>query len=55
MLDTDCVDTAEDPSLRFFATMHLKDQILGKVFGGTFSGSFQHNLSPHPNSQGILH
>ena len=23
-----CMDTAEDPSLRFFATMHVKDQFL---------------------------
>ena len=32
--------TAEDPSLRFFAMMHVKDQVLGNVFGGTFSDSF---------------
>ena len=46
-----CISTAEDPSLRFFATIHVKDQVLGNVFGGTISGSFQKNLSLHPHSQ----
>ena len=31
-----CMFTAEDPSLRFFATMHVKNQVLGNVFGGNF-------------------
>ena len=32
------IGTAEDPSLRFFAMNHGKDQILGNVFGGDFFG-----------------
>ena len=44
-----CMGTTEDPSLRFFATMHVKDQVLGNVFRGTFSDSFQQNLSPPPH------
>ena len=28
--------TAKDPSLRFFATMHVKDQVLGNICRGTF-------------------
>ena len=46
-----CMGTAEDSSLRFFVTMHIK--VLGNIFGGTFSGSFQQNLSPHPHCQDI--
>ena len=42
-----CLSTAEDPSFRFFVTMHVKDQILGNVFGGAFSDSFQQNLPLH--------
>ena len=34
-----CIGTAEDLS-RFFKTMHVKDQVLGNVFGGTFSDFF---------------
>ena len=33
-----CIGIAEDPSLRFFSTMHVKNQVLGNVFGGTFFG-----------------
>ena len=33
--------TAEDPSLRFFSTMHVKDHVFGNVFGETFSDSFR--------------
>ena len=55
MLDLDSIlGTAEDPSLIFFATMHAKDQVLGNVFGETFSDSFRHNLSPNPHHQDIL-
>ena len=39
---------------RFFATMHVKDQVLGNVFGGTFSGSFRQDLSPHPHCKDTL-
>ena len=45
--------TAEDPSLRFFTTMHVKDQVLGNVFGETFSDSFRQDLSPHPHCQDV--
>ena len=48
------IGTAEDSSLRFFATMHVKDQVLGKVFGWTFSDLFQQNLSPHSHCLDIL-
>ena len=34
--------------------MQVKDQVLGNVFGGTFSDSFRQNLSTHPYSQDIL-
>ena len=33
--------TAEDPTLRFFAMIHVKNQVLGDVFRGTFSDSFR--------------
>ena len=32
--------TAEDPSFRFLATMHMKDQVLENIFDETFSDSF---------------
>ena len=35
-----CMGIAEYSSLRLFAMMHLKDQVLGKVIGGTFFGLF---------------
>ena len=46
--------TAGDPSLRFFATMHVEDQFLGNVFEGRFPDSFRLNLSPYPHCQDIL-
>ena len=49
-----CMGTAEDPPLRYFATMLVKDQVLGNIFGKTFSDSFRQNLSPHPHFQYIL-
>ena len=36
-----------------YPTVHVKDQVLGNVIGGTFSDS-QQNLSPHPHYQDIL-
>ena len=45
-----CMGTDEDPSLRFFATMHVK----GQVFQRTFSDSSWQNLSLHPHCQDIL-
>ena len=50
-----CMGAAEDPSLRFFATMHVKDQVLVNIFGGTFSDSLRQNISLHPHCQEILH
>ena len=32
-------------------TWSVKDQVLGDVFGGTFSDYFRQNLSPHPHCQ----
>ena len=32
-----CTDTEDPSSLKLFATMHLKRQVLGNVFGRTFS------------------
>ena len=49
-----CVGTVEDPSLRFFATMYVKDQVLGNIFRGTLSDSFQQNLWLHSHCQDIL-
>ena len=49
-----CMGTADDPFLRFFATMNGKDQVLGHIFGGTFSNSFRQNLSLYPHCQDIL-
>ena len=49
-----CIGTNEDPSLRFFATIHVKDQLLGNVFAGTFSDSFRQELSLHPQCQDVL-
>ena len=40
-----CMSTAEDSSLRFFATMHVQNQVLRNFFGGTFSDSFQQKRS----------
>ena len=37
-----------------YPTMHVKDQILENVFGGTFSNSFRQNLSQRPHCQDIL-
>ena len=37
-----CMVAIEDPSLRFFATMHVKDQVLENIFWGTFSDSCIH-------------
>ena len=34
-----CMGTAENRSLRFFAAMDMKDQVLGNIFGGIFSDS----------------
>ena len=48
-----CMGTGKDPSLRFFVAMHMKDQVLGNVFKGTFSDSFWHNLSLHPHCRVI--
>ena len=45
--------TAENPSLRFFVTMHVIDQLLSNVFGGTFSDFFRQKLSLHPHCQDI--
>ena len=54
MLHLDSViGTAEDPSLRFFAMTHMKNQILENVFRGLFLDSWQ-NLSLPPNCQDIL-
>ena len=30
-----------------YSTVHVKDQVLWNVFGGTFSVSFRQNLTPH--------
>ena len=49
-----CMGTAEDPSLRFFAMMYMKDRVLGNVFGRTFSDSFQQNFSLYPHCHDIL-
>ena len=51
MLD---LHSAEDPSLRFFTTIHVKDQVLGNIFGGIFSDTFRQNLSPHLHCQDNL-
>ena len=37
-----------------YPTMHVKDQILGNVFRGTFPDSFRQNLSLHPQCLDIL-
>ena len=37
-----------------YPTVHMKNQVLGNVLGGTFSDSFRRNLSPHPHCQDIL-
>ena len=42
-----CMGSAKNPSLSFFATMHVKDQVLGNVFGRTFSDSFRQNHHIH--------
>ena len=34
-----------------YPTVHMKDQVIGNVFRGTFLDSFQQNLSPHPHCQ----
>ena len=47
-----CMGTAENPFLKFFATM--KDYVLGKVFDGSFSDSFLQNCSMHSHCQEIL-
>ena len=39
-----CMGAAEDPFLRFFAMMYVKDQVLGNIFRGIFSDSFEQNL-----------
>ena len=49
-----CKGTAEELSLRFFTMLHVKDQVLGNVFGGIFSDSFRQNLSPHSHCQDII-
>ena len=35
-------------------TVHVKDEIIGNVFGGTCSDSFGLNFSPHTHCEGIL-
>ena len=47
-----CMSTAGDSSLISF--MLVKDQVLGNVFGRTFSGSFWQSLSPPPHCPDIL-
>ena len=49
-----CIGTAEDPSLKFFAKMHVKDKVLRNIFRGAFSDFFKQNLSPYPPCQDIL-
>ena len=49
-----CMGTAEDHSLRFFATIHVNGEVLGNVFGGIFSDSLRQKFSPHPHYQDIL-
>ena len=39
-----CMGTAEDPSLRFFAVIHMKDQVHGNVFGETPSNRISHYI-----------
>ena len=34
--------TVKDISLRYFAMMHVRDQVLGNVFGGNFSDRISH-------------
>ena len=46
--------TAEDTSLRFFAMMHVKDQVFGNFFRGTFLDYFRKKLSSHPYYQNNL-
>ena len=38
----------------FFATINMKDQVLGNVFGGDFSNFFRENISPHTHYQDML-
>ena len=45
-------DKTEDLFLRFFATVHVKGQVLVNVFGEA-TDSFQQNLSPHLQYQNI--
>ena len=40
-----CMSTAEEPSLRFFATMHVKDWVLRNVFRETFFGHLWESLT----------
>ena len=37
-----------------YPTEHVKDQVPRDIFGGTFSDSFQQNLSQHQHGQDIL-
>ena len=39
---------------RLFPTVHVKDQVLGNIFGGTFSDSFQKNFSLHQHCHNII-
>ena len=46
-----CMGTDEDHLLKFIVSRH---QLLGNVFGSTFSDSFRQNLSSHPHCKVIL-
>ena len=46
--------TTKDLSLRFFATIPMKDQVLRNVFEVTFSVLLRRKLSRNPHSQDIL-
>ena len=37
-----------------YPTVHVREQVLRNIFGGTFSDSFRQNLSLHPHCQNIL-
>ena len=41
-----CMNTGEDTSLRFFATIHVKDQVLGNALRGIFRSLFD-RISHH--------
>ena len=42
-----CMAIFEDPSLRFVATVHGKDQVLWNVLEGTLLHSLRQDLSSH--------